>query len=188
MPRKRRGTRKSKRKGGTMAVGRWYSPSEDPPVIKEIRWRKAFLKWNTVAATDSGQIEEVTALKLKQELTAQQRVPPPLQGEKMLFRVKTLIAYGLPGIGDAGKQTSPSVKIRAYPLDQLNQLALSWAQDEAEDAGSLDCNAKIGYHWPIWQTQRLLLGDSTAAIAVVESYRTSRGYIYCSLEYAYAEE
>jgi len=187
-PKKKRGQRKPKRNGGSSGVGRFYSPSEDPPVIKEIKWRKAFLKWNTVEATDMGHIEEVTALKLREELTAQQRVPPPLTGEKMLIRVKSIIGYGLPGIGDAGKQTSPSVKIRAYPLNQLNQLALSWAQDEAEDAGSLDSNARIGYHWPAWQTQQLLLGDSTAAIAVVESYRTSRGYVYCSLEYAYAEE
>jgi len=175
-------------RGNQNSVGKFGTPPPDPPVIKEVKWRRTLLKFDTVAATDAGQIEIVSAAKLLVQLTAQQRVPPPLANEKMVFRVHYVMTYGLPGIGDGGNQVYPSAKIRAYSLNDPKQILTSWAQDEAEDSGTLDVPARLSYTYPVWQQQSVILSSSTDALFVFEYYHTARGKNYVSLSYAYAEE
>jgi len=185
--RRNRGARPN-RPLGACTIGTFSRPPRDLPAVTEVKWRKAFLKFESVGAGDGGKIEIITAVRTQQVLLAQQRIPGALAGEKLLLLFHKVTSYALPGIGDTGTRTYPSTKIRAYPLNNLQELALSFAAMEREDQGELNEPARLCYTWPEWMQQTVVLGDATTSVAVVENYHTARGVIYLNVSFAFAEE
>lgn len=169
-------------------IGIFGKPPKDPPSIVEQKWRRATLKVNVAAAGDSGAIEIFTGVRIQEILLAQQRIPAPVSGEKMVFMMHKIVSYALPGVADSGQQVYPSTKIRGYPLNGLAQLSLSYAQDQAEDSGTLDEPARLSYVWPAWQQQCSQFTTSADAFAVVENYHTARGFVYLYVSFCYADE
>lgn len=169
-------------------IGMFGKPPKDPPTIVEQKWRRATLKVNVAAAGDSGAIEIFTGARIQETLLAQQRIPAPTSGEKMVFMTHKIMSYALPGVADSGQQVYPSTKIRAYPLNGLDQLALSYAQDQKEDSGTLEEPARLSYVWPAWQQQCSQFTSSTDAFAVIENYHCARGYVYLYVSFCYADE
>eukprot|EP01084_Bolivina_argentea_P164372 285759_1 len=165
---------------GSAAIGGWFTPPRDPPVVAETKWRFARLKFGVSAAGDDGAITNYTGANVFEGLKAQQGLN--VTAALSACRILQVMSYALQGVGDTGGQTYPSTKIRAYsPLEDGGQGVLL---EQREDSGTLRDVAKIGYKFPKHLQERVLGGSATAYFAQVENYHCSRGIVYIDVMWA----
>jgi len=171
--------------------GTWFKPPAVSPTIKEQKWKYLTLKVNIAGSGDSGAVEVFTPKRIREQITLQTRVPQPDEGEVMMIRLHRVSAYAVPGIGESGAQTYPSVKLYVYDLTRpLAQQANSWSMDTREAHGTLSEPARIGYTFPpSMQVVPIVSQDTNIGeMFKTETYHCSRAYAFFDISFSYTDE